>query len=1314
MARREFHFVEGTSSKFWAVTVEDSTLRIQYGKIGSAGQTQLKSFASPAEAEKGAAKLIAEKAGKGYVEVGSPTPAAPAAPPKPAAVAEAAVAKSAVERRIRLPAAELNPVAPKPPLTPARPFDLAALEAKVKAANNHPYPAYDAPRACSAEEARFWLRSCGFLGQVERCVEPASMDELKRAFTSMLYHPLALSVFENQFVWADPADLIELAVHVPFFTHSGLNAAQLVPWLREEVWPRLAAASMERVRAKFRQLLANPDSTTAFAAAVLARDAGVGAEVLALVQDLSPEALPDRFQQLAWHCILLSLDDPAEIVAQHRRLGVRVHPAAAKAYLARTKYLGLDLLAESIPHAGVADDQVKMLGVLLLVEAPEAAPPILSVKLQTKSNRLAGKAAEWLDKHREHAAAGLAPLAEQKGPLADAARAWLDDHRKRQQGSAADSPKHEKAPPAAKANTPPAPVAMPAPERRMNLAPEDHQRAKAPERPSARPAAPAPRKLDLAALKKARKEDVRPPDCAVTPEEARFWLLSWGLSLGGYSEKDRNALLAPFTAESLGKPLALEEVKRGFENLHFWRDVTLPALRLQRTWMAPADLAEVVACHPIPRYSPDDAASLGDWLVTEVCAGLDEAGMKPVRDRLVALMGGGDATVACIAAVLAWRFGMAAEALAFVSKQKKLPSGWASATFGIADRERLVKEVRRLGVKLGYVTEARVWLALTGHDALDVLRDSILATRKAADALALLDVLLLAESPEAAVALFEIKVAGKPAGADARIAAWLRAHADHALAGLTLLAGEGSPRGEAARAFLASAAPAGGGAPPPPGDAPADAGKLRALLDSVEPGKAPPGFADPATLPPLMGLPSQDVCRVLTALRSSTLAGPHPLVAALRRDGDRAALEAFAWQLFSGWLDAGAPSKEKWALLALGHFGHDVAVSKLAPLIRAWPGESQHQRAVTGLEVLRTIGTDLALTQLNGMALKLKFKALQERARAMMDAIAADRGLSREQLEDRIVPDLGLDADGGCTFDFGPRRFRFTLGPDLAPVVSDESGKPLKDLPKPGAKDDAAKAAEAVAAWKALKAQLRQTLKIQIMRLEEAMITGRTWTPQEFHELLVRHPLMMHLVRRLVWEGGGLFRVAERGEAVSAEGTQVKLEGVPSVRIAHRLRLTPAQIDAWRKALDAQGLEAPFPQMERSVFTPRADEAQGTDFVRMAETVPAAKVRGTLEERGWRRLMHDQGGITGFSKAYPAAGLTAVVVLDGTIVIGMMDGGDRRVQQAFFVTGTNHPHGPCSDEFHRGMARVRLADVDAVAFSETANDLTLLAPSGKG
>src|SRR5207248_4584576 len=131
----------------------------------------------------------------------------------------------------------------------------------------------------------------------------------------------------------------------------------------------------------------------------------------------------------------------------------------------------------------------------------------------------------------------------------------------------------------------------------------------------------------------------------------------------------------------------------------------------------------------------------------------------------------------------------------------------------------------------------------------------------------------------------------------------------------------------------------------------------------------------------------------------------------------------------------------------------------------AWPGESQHQRAVLGLECLRAIGTDTALMQLNGIAQKLKFQGLKNKAREFMEDIARDKGLSREELEDRVVPDLDLDERGTRVLDFGPRQFRVVLGPDLEPLVRDESGKAKADLPKPGAKDDPHKAAAAVEEW---------------------------------------------------------------------------------------------------------------------------------------------------------------------------------------------------------------------------------------------------------
>jgi predicted DNA-binding WGR domain protein len=43
---------------------------VQFGRIGTAGQTQTKTFSSADAAQKAADKLIAEKTGKGYVEVG--------------------------------------------------------------------------------------------------------------------------------------------------------------------------------------------------------------------------------------------------------------------------------------------------------------------------------------------------------------------------------------------------------------------------------------------------------------------------------------------------------------------------------------------------------------------------------------------------------------------------------------------------------------------------------------------------------------------------------------------------------------------------------------------------------------------------------------------------------------------------------------------------------------------------------------------------------------------------------------------------------------------------------------------------------------------------------------------------------------------------------------------------------------------------------------------------------------------------------------------------------------------------------------------
>ncbi|HSK03124.1 MAG TPA: WGR domain-containing protein [Kofleriaceae bacterium] len=64
----QLEFEEGTSSKFWRARVEGKTLYVNYGKLGTAGQTQVKDFADHATAMKEYEKVVREKRKKGYVD----------------------------------------------------------------------------------------------------------------------------------------------------------------------------------------------------------------------------------------------------------------------------------------------------------------------------------------------------------------------------------------------------------------------------------------------------------------------------------------------------------------------------------------------------------------------------------------------------------------------------------------------------------------------------------------------------------------------------------------------------------------------------------------------------------------------------------------------------------------------------------------------------------------------------------------------------------------------------------------------------------------------------------------------------------------------------------------------------------------------------------------------------------------------------------------------------------------------------------------------------------------------------------------------
>ncbi|MEU5152697.1 DUF4132 domain-containing protein [Glycomyces sp. NPDC021274] len=482
-----------------------------------------------------------------------------------------------------------------------------------------------------------------------------------------------------------------------------------------------------------------------------------------------------------------------------------------------------------------------------------------------------------------------------------------------------------------------------------------------------------------------------------------------------------------------------------------------------------------------------------------------------------------------------------------------------------------------------------------------------------------------------------------------------------------------------------------------------------------------PAWAAPALLPQVLlaggerALPPQAVEHLLTVLAIDSPDQPYPGVAVIAEACDRASLGRCSLALFEQWLSAGASPIDAWALHQLAHFADDEAVRTLAALVAKWPGEHQHQRAVAGLKVLGAIGTEAAMRAVQTIADKARFDEIRWQAGAQIEAIAARRGLTADQLADRLLPDFGLGEEAALVLDYGPRQFTVRFDEHLKPFVQDGDGKPRKALPKPGKNDDTARADDAYQRFTVLKKDLRTVAADLVKRLETAMIDGRLWTVPDFREYYVEHALAGHLARRLVWiaEHDGVrtgFRIAEDGTFSDVHDETFTPATESAIRLAHPVLLASEAVQAWGEVLADYEILQPFEQISRPVLAFRDDELATGRLTRFeGGTVPVGAVLG-LVNRGWMRAQPEDGGVEpGILYALTGSGHLTVELEPGICTGSVNAYPDQKIASVCLNRSGDFGEPFLPDD-------ERLGDVDPVRASEALSGLARLtgaaAPQG--
>jgi ankyrin repeat protein len=396
-------------------------------------------------------------------------------------------------------------------------------------------------------------------------------------------------------------------------------------------------------------------------------------------------------------------------------------------------------------------------------------------------------------------------------------------------------------------------------------------------------------------------------------------------------------------------------------------------------------------------------------------------------------------------------------------------------------------------------------------------------------------------------------------------------------------------------------------------------------------------------------LPAQAVDTIARMVLMSTYDAPISEIAEIEAVCERQSLANFALSIFLEWSDKGGKANDG-LFQVLGYWGDSKAARTLTPLIQHWPKVQLSHRSAMGLEILGSMGSDIALTQINAIAAKTKYESVRSRSEALLQKVASDRNLSAEQLEDRLVPSLELSDDGTMKLDFGDRYFVASVDEQLQPILKDTKNATIKTLPKATAVDDADLAAQAAERWREFKKQLKPLAGLQLARFEQAMSNSRRWLGEEFSSLLLNHPLLQKVVHGLVWavyEQDSIvstFSFRPDGTAIDATGQVVTINADARIGVPHPLDLADS-IEAWKDIFRNSKKAQPFPQLVRKVYA-QNDDIDGTLFGLQGLVVPSLAFKG-LKSLGWNRDEETFGGTFSYLHRRFPSGSASITVSPG-------------------------------------------------------------------
>jgi hypothetical protein len=353
------------------------------------------------------------------------------------------------------------------------------------------------------------------------------------------------------------------------------------------------------------------------------------------------------------------------------------------------------------------------------------------------------------------------------------------------------------------------------------------------------------------------------------------------------------------------------------------------------------------------------------------------------------------------------------------------------------------------------------------------------------------------------------------------------------------------------------------------------------------------------------------------------------------------------------------------------------------------------------------------VAQLARLRLRVKNRLTEQLIDKALTAAAQHRGLSKEELEEIVVPAYGLT-------EVGVRRE--TLGDYMVELAASGSrstelrwlradGQPQKSIPSKVQKQFAKELKELKASAK----DLQKMLPVQRERLDSLYRRRKSWPLETWRERYLDHPLVGTLARRLIWTSA---KGKETREIIFCKGELVDIDDRPidfmtddtTVSLWHPMEQGAEAVVAWRSWLENHQVVQPFKQAHREVYVLTDAERQTQVYSNRfaAHILKQYQFNALAMARGWKYKP-----LAGWDEVestatvdLPAWNLRAEfwVSLAGEV------GEDQTDASVYLYVATDQVRfyaGTANGNSERSGEPLALADVPPLIFSEVMRDVDL-------